>query len=66
MVLPAVEAIQLLANSVHTVRPEMDIMHMTDARFEKFLYIDHEEKEITAFSDLTVHTNGDIAAALST
>jgi len=65
-VLPAVEAMQILADSVNAGHPEIDTADMTDARFDKFLYILHGEKKIAAFCDIAVHENGDISAELLT
>jgi len=66
VVYPAVEAMQVLADTVKGFRPDTDITVLTDARFDKFLYIESGITQIAAFSDVAVHKNGDIAATLST
>ena len=66
VVLPAVEAMQLLADTVKGFRPEADITVLTDVRFDKFLYIESGITQVGAFSDIAVHENGDIVATLST
>ncbi len=65
-VLPAVETMQLLANTVKSFRPIRDITGITDARFNKFLNIEAGITEIAAFCDMTFFENGDIDAALIT
>ena len=65
-VLPAVEALQLLATIVKGFRPDTDTAGMTDARFDKFLFIQPHMTQINAFADIAVHENGDITAALLT
>lgn len=66
VVLPAVEAMQVLADTVKGLRPDADITVLTDAGFDKFLYIESGITRIVAFSDIAVHENGDIAATLLT
>ncbi len=66
VVLPAVEAMQVLAGTVKGFRPDMDITVLTDASFDKFLYIESGITQIVAFNDITVHENGEMAAALLT
>jgi hypothetical protein len=66
VVLPAVEAMQVLADTVKGFRPDADITVLTDAGFDKFLYIEPGITQIAAFSDIAVHENGDIAATLLT
>jgi hypothetical protein len=66
VVLPAVEAMQVLADTVKGFRPDTDITVLTDAGFDKFLYIEPGITQIAAFSDIAVHENGDIAATLLT
>jgi hypothetical protein len=65
-VLPAVETMQLLANTVKSFRSITDITGLTDARFNKFLNIEAGITQIAAFCDMTFFENGDIGAALVT
>jgi len=65
-VLPAVETMQLLANTVKGFRPVTDITGITDAHFNKFLYIEAGITQVSAFCDMTIFENGDIGAALVT
>ena len=66
VVLPAVEAMNLLAETVKHFRPETDITDMTEARFDKFLYIQPGMTRLTAYADIGLHENGDITANLMT
>ena len=66
VVLPAVEAMNLLAETVKRFRPKTDITDMTEARFDKFLYIQPGMTRLTAYADLELHENGDITANLLT
>ena len=65
-VLPAVETIQLLANTVKGFRPVTDITCITDAHFNKFLCIEAGITQVAAFCDMTIFENGDIGAVLVT
>jgi hypothetical protein len=65
-ILPAVEAMQTLAESVKTFKPDVDVVCLTDARFDKFLYIQPDRKHITAFNDIAVYENGNISSRLIT
>ena len=66
VVFPAVEAMQLLADTVKGFRPNVNITVLTDARFDKFLYIEFGITQVAAFCDMTFFKNGDIGAALVT
>ncbi len=65
-VLPAVESLQLMAVSVGTVRPEVNIRLLTNATFKKFLYIQPQDKQINAFTEIEMTTDGLIIARLIT
>ena len=65
-VLPAVEALQLLATAVKDFRPDTATAVMADARFDKFLYIQPGTTQIVAFVDIGVHEDGAITAGLLT
>ena len=65
-VLPAVEALQLLATAVKAFRPDTDTTMMVDARFDKFLHIQPGTTQIPAFVDIAVHEDGDITAGVVT
>jgi len=66
VVLPAVEAMHVLAETVKRFRPDTDITCMTRARFDKFLYIRPGATHVEGFSDITVYENGDVTAVLLT
>ncbi len=66
VVLPAVETMNLLAETVKHFQPETDITDMTEARFDKFLYIQPDTTRLTAYADIELHKNGDITASLLT
>ena len=63
-VFPAVEAMQVLAQSVNGHLPHADISAITEARFDKFLYIQTGASQIAAFCNVTIYENGDITAVL--
>jgi hypothetical protein len=65
-VLPAVEAVRVVAAAVRDFRLETAISWMTAARFDKFLFLEPGSRQIAAQVDLAVHANGDITAGLLT
>jgi len=65
-VLPAVEAIQLLAASTSGYLPDIEIDTILDARFDKFLYINPRVAMIDAFNEIEVHEDGSVISRLIT
>src|SRR3990172_1021263 len=65
-VLPAVEAMEMLAQAVKRFRPGTDVTAMTGLQFDKFLYIAPGAGRVSAFCDISVYKNGDIKAVLTT
>ncbi len=65
-VLPAVEAMQVLAQAVSAYRPDIDVAAMTVGRFDKFLDLAPGCRKVEALVDLLTYENGDLAAALCT
>ncbi|MBI5581977.1 MAG: polyketide synthase dehydratase domain-containing protein [Deltaproteobacteria bacterium] len=65
-VLPAVEAMAMLAQAVKRFRPGTDVTAMTALQFEKFLYLAPEADRVAAFCDISVYENGDVKAVLTT
>jgi phosphopantetheinyl transferase len=65
-VLPAVEAIQLLAASTLGYLPDIGIDTILDARFDKFLYINPRVALINAFNEIEVHEDGSVISRLIT
>ncbi|MDM8556052.1 polyketide synthase dehydratase domain-containing protein [Desulfococcaceae bacterium HSG7] len=65
-VLPAVEAMQILALTTKAHLPKTDIRFIRNAHFDKFLYIDSENRSINAFNAIQVDENGAIHAKLIT
>lgn len=65
-VLPAVEALRLLAAGVRSQWPDRDVRTMTDASFPRFLFIEEDEERIAAHIDIDIDDNGDRVAALMT
>lgn len=65
-VIPAVEAMQILAVSTQYHMPHTKVACILDARFDKFLYISPDEKNITAFNEIEVRENGRIISKLIT
>lgn len=66
MVLPAVEAMRILAETTQARRPETAIDCITNARFDKFLYLHPEDQWIDAFSEIEMGANGAVTAKLIT
>ena len=65
-VLPAVESMRLIAASVSTFLPEVDLCVLTNATFKKFLLISPQDKQINAFTEIEVSSDGLISARLIT
>ena len=65
-VLPAVEAMRVLARSVKTFAPETDITAATHTTFDKFLFIPSDTRKIDAICSITPFENGGITAVLQT
>lgn len=65
-VLPAVEAMEALAQAAKRVRPSTDVFAMSSAAFDKFWYIDTAREHLPAQADITVDGNGTVRAALTT
>ena len=65
-VLPAVEAMAVLAQSVKEFAPETDISAAVDITFDKFLFIPPDANKIDALCSITFFENGDIRAVLQT
>jgi phosphopantetheinyl transferase len=65
-VLPAVEAMEILAQAVKRFRPGTDVTAMTGLQFDKFLYLAPGTDRLSAFCDISVYANGDVNAVLTT
>lgn len=65
-VLPAVEAMETLAQAAKRFRPTTDVTCMSAVTFDKFLYLDPGVKHLSAFSDISVYANGNVKAVLTT
>lgn len=63
-ILPAVEAMGLLARSVHTHYPHCDVHHMAQANFSKFLEINRDQETIAVVVEMAETENSDICARL--
>jgi hypothetical protein len=57
-VLPAVEAVEILAVSTLAHNPGTAVHSILDARFDKFLVIEDGQQQIDAFNDLEIFDNG--------
>lgn len=66
IVLPAVESCHLLASAINDNLPHSNTCLMTDALFDKFLDISHEEKIKKVIIERDICENGDIVARLLT
>jgi hypothetical protein len=65
-VLPAVEALRLLAGCVRSQQPDRDVRTLTDASFARFLFIGDEENRIAAHIDIETDEKEDLVAGLLT
>ncbi|HUT43756.1 MAG TPA: polyketide synthase dehydratase domain-containing protein [Desulfobacterales bacterium] len=65
-VLPALEAMQLLAVSTQKHLPDTDIRFIENAKFDKFLYIEPNTTIVEAFNEIEIHKDGSITAKLIT
>ncbi|EFK08050.1 conserved hypothetical protein [delta proteobacterium NaphS2] len=65
-VLPAVEAMEVLAASTQAHLPETPVNAMGNARFDKFLPIENGVNEIRAFNDLEIQDDGRVVSKLLT
>lgn len=65
-VLPAVEAMQVLATAVNSYKPDFTVTALLQGRFEKFLYIPAGSRKIDAIIEMTFLENHDVRARLMT
>ena len=73
-VLPAVEALQILAVSTQKHLPDTDVRYIENAKFDKFLYIETDTGPkikpntiiVKAFNEIKMNENGGITAKLIT
>jgi len=65
-VLPAVEAMQIMASSVRERVPGADIFQMSGARFDRFVPLDLKEKKLELIHELCVMHDGSVRSALYT
>ena len=65
-VLPAVEALQALAQTCREHHPELKVAYSRDARFDRFIRVEAEEPEIRALADLSEVTADSLTATLIT
>lgn len=65
-VLPAVESLRLLADSVESQWPDRDVRVMTDASFPRFLFIGDGADRLEACAEIQISERGDLIASLVT
>lgn len=65
-VLPAVEAMQLLAGWVRRYRDDVPVHTIAEARFDKFLPLTAESDALAVFFDLSDRGHGAVSASLAT
>jgi hypothetical protein len=65
-IFPAVEAMQVLAETVKQYRPDTDVTVMSDGRFDKFLFIPDSAEVIRVFVEIEIENNGVLTARLLT
>ncbi|MDZ7699032.1 MAG: polyketide synthase dehydratase domain-containing protein [Deltaproteobacteria bacterium] len=65
-VLPAVEAMQVLAASTKAWRPELNVCALADARFSRFLYLHPDMPSIPAMNDMALYGDGRVVSTLLT
>ena len=65
-VLPAVEALQLLARQVRELEPGRPVRHLRNATFDKFLELPPAGESVAAWCELRPQDDGSLRAALLT
>lgn len=65
-ILPAVEALIILAKTIKHHFPEININYLQNARFPRFLPVEQKTKSLDAFVDLMDDSAGKITASLAT
>lgn len=66
-VLPAVEAMEALARTAKEALPDITVHHITDIRFDKFLFLDPAAHRLDAVAELQPsQDNGNLQARLTT
>ncbi len=65
-VFPAVEAMRILAESLHSLMPEICVRNIFNADFDRFLLIDPGLKSIPAIHDMEIRKHGKIVSRLIT
>ncbi len=65
-VFPAVEAMRVLAESALAGNPGLNVSIITNADFNKFLYLDPDETSFEAFNELQTGGSGDLSSKLVT
>lgn len=65
-VLPAVEAMEVLARQARQIIPENQITTIVNARFDKFLFVDPDREEISAVVEFESTDTGDLNTSLLT
>ncbi|BBO88857.1 polyketide synthase dehydratase domain-containing protein [Desulfosarcina ovata] len=64
-VLPAVEAMQILAGRIQAARPALDVGDMSAARFPKFLAVDPDRESLDVDCRIVERSDGGLQAALT-
>jgi phosphopantetheinyl transferase len=65
-VLPAVEAMETLAQAARRFRPSTSVSCMSGVTFDKFLYLDPAGEHLSAHGDISLDANGNVRAVLTT
>jgi phosphopantetheinyl transferase len=65
-VLPAVEAMEALAQAARRLRPSIELSCMSEVAFDKFLYLDPTTKHLSAQGDISIDRRGNVRAVLTT
>lgn len=66
IVLPGVTALQKLAQSTQEHIPALNVRHFYNIAFERFLFINDDEKEIHALNEIIEYNNGMVSSSLIT
>jgi len=66
VILPAVEALIVMAKVATANFPQVNVCHQRQARFSRFLSIDPQEKIRKVFADIVESANGSLSVAIST
>ncbi|HSA15545.1 MAG TPA: polyketide synthase dehydratase domain-containing protein, partial [Spirochaetota bacterium] len=66
VILPAVEIMEILADSVLSACPGVDVLSISDARFDRFIPLEQGRDELECFADIEYMADGCVRVKLLT